>query len=204
MSAVERLGEGRPAPFAAMCLTGRFQPFHCDHLQLALHGLSLAARLLIGITNPDPDRRVAHPSSPHRHLDEANPLSFAQRSSLVDAALRAAGVPAERFGILPFPLDEPLRWGQLLPPGTPQLVRVFGDWEREKARRFAAAGFPPLVLQGDPANRASATDIRRRIRRGEAWHDEVPAGARELLTQWLRDPATGAAFAMPGTAHDDA
>ena len=33
MSAVERLGEGRPAPFAAMCLTGRFQPFHCDHLQ---------------------------------------------------------------------------------------------------------------------------------------------------------------------------
>lgn len=194
-------GRGAPA-CAVICLTGRFQPFHRDHLELALHGLSLAARLVVGITNPDPARRVAHPSSAHRHLDAANPLAFAQRAALVDAALRAAGVGADRYSILPFPLDEPARWAQLLPPGTPQLVRVFSDWEREKVRRFAAAGFPPRVLEGDPAQRVAATEIRRRIGSGEAWEHEVPAGARELLAGWLRDPATAAAFAagtMGGT-----
>jgi cytidyltransferase-like protein len=184
----------------AVCLTGRFQPFHRDHLELARHGLTLAERLVVGITNPDPAARVAHPASAHRHLDESNPLDYAQRAALVQAALHAAGVPASRYAILPFPLDEPGAWASLLPPGTPQLVRVFGDWEREKVRRFAASAFPPIVLQGDPVTRLSATDIRRDIRAGEPWQTQLPDGARELLADWLRDPAVRRRFAMPGTA----
>jgi hypothetical protein len=81
---------------------------------------------------------------------------------------------------------------------------VFSDWEREKVRRFAAAGFPPRVLQGDPERRVAATEIRRRIVAGEPWDAEVPAGARELLAAWLRQPATAAAFASPGTVRADA
>lgn len=194
-----RPGDGHgAAPLPAVCFTGRFQPLHCDHLDMALHGLALARRLIVGITNPDPARRVAHAASAHRHLAESNPLSFAQRSRLVEAALHAAGVAAGRFDIVAFPLDEPSAWARLLPAGTPQLVRVFSDWEREKARRFAAAGYPPIVLEGDPARRATATEIRRLIRCGEAWQDQVPAGARELLEEWLRDAAWRTTFSMPG------
>lgn len=170
--------------FELLAVTGRFQPFHVDHLALVRHALGLAARVLIGITNPDGAARAAHPTSAHRHLADANPYSYAQREQLIDAALRADGIDAARVRIVAFPLDEPQRWPALLPPGTPQLVRIYSDWEREKARRFAAAGYPPRVLQGDPATRVTATEIRRRLAAGEPWQHWVPPGARELLAEW--------------------
>ena len=63
--------------------------------------------------------------------------------------------------------------------------RVFSDWEREKVRRFAAAGYPPLVVEGDPANRVTAMEVRRALVAGEAVPGSVPVGARELLQSWL-------------------
>lgn len=172
-----------------LAVTGRFQPFHVDHLALVRHALDRAGQVVIGITNPDSAARVAHPASAHRHLASANPFDYAQRERLIAAALHADGIDAARYRIVAFPLDEPARWPALLPPGTPQLVRVFSDWEREKVRRFAAAGYPPLVLQGDPATRVSATGIRRCLASGEAWQHWVPPGARELLVDWVAQAA---------------
>jgi nicotinamide mononucleotide adenylyltransferase len=183
--------------YAAVAVTGRFQPFHNDHLALVLHALALAPRVVIGITNPDAADCREHPASAHRHLPAANPYSFEQRASLIAAAMSAAGVPPGRAAIVPFPLETPLRWSQLLPPGTAQLVRVFSDWEREKVRRFEAAGFPVIVLQGDSAGRLSATQVRAALSGGAPWQQWVPPGARELLAAWhagtpaLRE-ATGA------------
>jgi hypothetical protein len=96
----------------------------------------------------------------------------------------AADVDPARYDIVPFPLDEPARWPALVPGGTPQLVRVFTDWEREKLRRFEAAGYPVVALQGDPARRISATDIRAALASGAPWQHWVPPGARELLASW--------------------
>ena len=169
-----------------LAFTGRFQPFHVDHLAMARLAFDRAFRVVFGVTNPDPTEHAAHPASPHRHLASANPFSYAQRASLIAASLRADGIVESRFCILPFPLDEPARWPGLLPPGTPQLVRVFSEWEREKSRRFAAAGYPPVILQGDLGSRISATDIRRCLHSGEPWQHWVPPGARELLREWVR------------------
>lgn len=175
-----------------LAFTGRFQPFHVDHLAMARYAFDRAFRVVFGVTNADPTEREAHPASSHRHLASANPFSYAQRSSLIAASLRADGIVDSRFSIVPFPLDEPARWPALLPPGTPQLVRVFSEWEREKSRRFAAAGYPPMVLQGDLGSRICATDIRRCLQSGEPWQHWVPLGARELLREWLRrQPLTG-------------
>jgi cytidyltransferase-like protein len=187
----------RHGRFAAVAVTGRFQPFHNDHLALVRHALALAPRVVIGITNPDATERRAHPASAHRHLPDANPYSFEQRASLVAAALRAAGVGSGRFAIVPFPLEAPQRWSQLLPPGTVQLVRVFSDWEREKVRRFEAAGFPVVVLSGDTTGRLSATRVRAALAAGEPWQQWVPPGARELLASWhgATPTASGAASA---------
>ncbi len=167
-----------------LAITGRFQPFHNDHLALVRYALERAERVAIGITNPDPATRQAHPASGHRHLAAANPFSYAQRRELIAAALLTDGCERSRFAIMPFPLDEPRHWPTILPLGTPQLVRVFSDWEREKVRRFSAAGFPVCVLAGDAARRISASDIRAAMTRREPWQHWVPPGARELLASW--------------------
>lgn len=177
-------------PLSLVAFTGRFQPFHRDHLEMVGHALRLASKVVIGITNPDASKREPHPSSKHRHLAESNPLTCAQRKQLVVAALQAEGMEPSRFDIVPFPLDEVQRWPELIPLGTPQLVRVFSDWEREKVRRFAAAGYPPIVIEGNPATRLEATAVRRAMAASGRVPDDVPPGARELLSGWL-DPVTG-------------
>ncbi len=178
---------GTPAVAAddVVVVTGRFQPFHVQHLELVLFALDRAAHVLVGVTNPEPEQRRAHPASAHRHLASANPYTYPQRRTAIDAALRAAGVDPSRYSIAPFPLDAPDRWAELVRPGTPQLVRVYSDWEREKVRRFEVAGYPPIVLEGEAATRVSGTEIRRRIAAGEAWQDLVPPGAREVVQSWL-------------------
>lgn len=181
-----------------VAFTGRFQPFHRDHLAMVRHALGLAEQVVIGITNPDGAPRTAHPSNAHRHLAEANPYTYAQREQLVRAALDADGIAAARCRILPFPLETPAAWPAILPPGTPQLVRVFTAWEQEKVRRFAEAGYPPIVVEGDLATRLTATDVRRRLAAGEGAPDSVPPGARELLMAW--DDAARAA-GREGAAH---
>ena len=181
-----------------VAFTGRFQPFHRDHLAMVRHALAIATHVVIGITNPDGAPRAAHPANAHRHLDEANPYSYAQREQLVTAALQADGIAAARYRIVPFPLDAPAEWPAIVPPGTPQLVRVFTDWEREKVRRFAAAGYPPIVIEGDIATRLTATEVRRCLAAGEGAPDSVPPGARELLVAWT---AATRAAGREGAAH---
>jgi len=172
------------ARLGLIAVTGRFQPFHRDHLDLVQQALAIADRVRIGVTNADATALRPHPASPHRHLASANPYSFEQRRQLIDAALGAAGVAAARYEIVPFPLDEPGHWPAIMPPGTPQLVRVFSDWEREKVRRFAAAGYPPRVLTGNATTRVSGSDIRVAIQARQPWQHWVPPGTRELLQRW--------------------
>lgn len=168
-----------------VAFTGRFQPFHSQHLEMVRFALQRATRVLIGITNPEDDHHEHHPTSSHRHLDESNPLSVSQRQQLIEAALFEDGISASCWQVFPFPLDRCECWPLLIPPGTPQLVRVFSAWEREKVRRFEAAGYPPLVVEGDLANRLSASEIRQTIRTSGRVPESVPLGARELLGSWL-------------------
>jgi nicotinamide mononucleotide adenylyltransferase len=172
-----------------LAVTGRFQPFHVDDLELLRWAFARAARVLIGITNPSAEVRRAHPASTHRHRADASPWSDTERAALIRAALAAAAIDAARYEIVPFPLEERARWAALVPAGTPQLVRVFSDWEREKLQRFEAAGYPVVALHGDAARRVSASDIRAALAAGAAWQHWVPPGARELLASWTATPA---------------
>jgi len=168
-----------------IAFTGRFQPFHCQHLEMVQFALQRASKVLIGITNPEDKNYEYHPSSSHRHLAESNPLSVIQRQQLIEAALSEDGILGSRWRVIAFPLDRPGCWPSLIPPRTPQLVRVFSAWEREKVRRFEAAGYPPLVVDGDSANRLSASDVRHSMRTTRQVPASVPPGAREWLGRWL-------------------
>lgn len=165
-----------------VALTGRFQPFHSDHLELAHEALRLSRRLLIGITNPDARSLRALPDNRHRHLASANPFSYLERVRMIRAALEAASVAAQRFEIVPFPLETPEACATYIPRGTPQLVRVHSQWERTKARRLQEAGYPVLLLTR-AEKRISASRIRAAIASSEPWESQVPPGVKEVLLE---------------------
>jgi cytidyltransferase-like protein len=165
------------------CVTGRFQPVHRQHLELFELALRDADHLIVAVTNPDRRARHAEPTSAHRHLPEANPFSYFERARLLRAALDGAGL-GSRSTIVPFDLTRPDCWPDYVPPAARQFVRVYSDWERDKAARLSAAGYPVTVIEGDPAGRITATGIRARLGGDPGdWADAVPPAVVPLLAE---------------------
>lgn len=163
----------------AACVTGRFQPIHVEHLRLMHQIAERGEQLIIGITNPR-GRETAAAESAHRHLAGANPLTFAQRTELIAAAL---GDLTHR--VIAFDLDAPASWPSLVPLSVIQVVGVKGDWERAKLRRFAAAGYRTrAVAARDPGCCSSA--VRAALAAGSSdWKALVPAATIPLLETML-------------------
>lgn len=166
------------------CVTGRFQPVHQQHLELIEMALGRAEQAIIAITNPDAHSRHFNPASSHRHTCEANPFSYFERLTLLDAALRARGW-ADRIMVVPFDLTRASCWTEYVPLEALQVVRVFSDWEREKARLLRNAGYSVWELRGDPATRLHASDIRIALSAEADWTRLVPDATIPLLRAML-------------------
>ena len=164
-----------------IAITGRFQPFHRDHLELVRIGLDRATRVIIGITNPDDRSLRPVETSPHRHLGTANPFTYYERQRMIRNSLLGDGVAAADFGIVPFPLDVPSVWHSYVPVGTAQLVRLFSAWEQDKARRLREAGYEVVEIEGDMQTRIAATAIRTAIANGSSWRNLVPRGTSDVI-----------------------
>jgi nicotinamide mononucleotide adenylyltransferase len=164
------------------CVTGRFQPVHSQHLELFALALRECAHLVVAVTNPDTSARHAEPTSAHRHTSAANPFTYFERVRLLTAALRGAGL-AERTTVVPFDLTRPDVWPQYVPPHARQFVRVYSAWERDKAARLAAV-YPVTVLEGDPAAKVDAADIRELLA-GTGWTAAVPPATVPVLRELL-------------------
>jgi nicotinamide-nucleotide adenylyltransferase len=168
------------------CVTGRFQPVHEQHLELAGIALAECEHVIVAVTNPDPGAWHAEPSSAHRHTASANPFTFFERARLLAAALAAQGW-TQRTTVVPFDLTQRASWPKYVPAGARQYVRAYSEWEREKARWFESAGYAVTLLAGDEGARRSASEIRARMARGGRWQPLVPAATVALLEQFLRE-----------------
>lgn len=173
--------------FELACVTGRFQPLHLDHLELMLLARAGSRHLVVGITNPDPRGRAPDERSAHRHLASANPFTYRERLRMVESALRAGGVAAEDFDVVPFPLDAPEVWHHYVPREAVQFVRALGPWERAKAERLAAAGYVVRSLSPPVGTVRSGTAVRTALSAGaDSWRAEVPAAVATLVEGFLR------------------
>ena len=163
---------------------GRFQPFHNQHLEYVLSGKRLCDHLVIGITNPFPERAQFSSESPHRHTNDANPYSFFSRYQMVRNSLLLEGLTAEAFTIVPLCLFSTHEWSQVLPPKdqTQFYVRVFSDWERKKISDFRDLGYSIIEIDPGVTKRMTATEVRERIARGGDWSSLVPAGTFAMLS----------------------
>jgi len=153
---------------------GRFQPLHLGHLEYLLAGARTCDVLVVGITNPDPTLTEFEPSDPRRGSAEANPFTFYERYLMVEGALREAGVAAESLRIVPFPHGTPERLHHYAPRDALHLLTVYDDWGEVKLHRFKQIGCPVRVLWRRSEKVTSGSEVRRRIRSGEAWEHLVP------------------------------
>jgi nicotinamide-nucleotide adenylyltransferase len=167
------------------CVTGRFQPVHRQHVELFEIALAHCDHLVVAITNPDAGARHADPASAHRHTSAANPFTFFERARLLGAVLGERGI-ADRATVVPFDLTRPQRWPEYVPLAATHFVRAYSEWERRKAGQLGDAGYAVTLLDGDPHQKLSATEVRRLLREGDArWQEHLPAATVPVLTDLL-------------------
>ena len=168
------------------CVTGRFQPFHCQHLELFDYVLDRCDHLLVAITNPDTGGRHEEPTSEHRHTSAANPFTYYERARLLGAVLAERGT-ASQTTVVPLDLTRPVHWSDYVPLRARHYVRVYSDWERHKADLLRDAGYAVTVLDGDPRRKLSASSVRRMLSEGDTWVEAVPAVTIQVLREFLDD-----------------
>jgi nicotinamide mononucleotide adenylyltransferase len=168
------------------CFTGRFQPFHIQHLEVLIALSHKFERIIIGITNPDLDNLQAHNASQHRHTDEANPFSFDARRKIIQeslAGLKNSEVSNVEIEIVPFDLTSPQTWA--VPAETEFALRIFSPWEASKLNLFSENGYKTLELMA-PEKKISASDIRNSLSvNDDYWKSVViPEAIPMIQAEW--------------------
>lgn len=167
------------------CVHGRFQPFHHGHLEYALRAKRRCARLVVGITNPDPARARAESGSPHRHLPGSNPFTYLERAVMIRDALLDEGVPPRDFLLVPFPIQDLDLLPHYAPRDARHFVRVYSEWEREKVRRLRSLGLRLEILDPGKEKETSGEEVRRLLRTDERWERLVPEATANVVREIL-------------------
>jgi nicotinamide-nucleotide adenylyltransferase len=166
------------------CFTGRFQPFHNQHLEVLSALSQKFDRIILGITNPDVTNLQKHSASQHRHTDDANPFSYDSRFKIIEDSIAGRSeLMATKIEIIRFDLTNPESWQ--VPAGTVFALRIFSPWEVSKLALFSDLGFETLELPA-PEIKLSASDIRKSLVANEStWESLVAPGAISMIrSEW--------------------
>ena len=166
---------------------GRFQIFHNEHLEYVLAAKARCARLIVGITSPDPSCSPVEAADPARSAAAANPCSYYERMQMVESVLLEAGVPREEFDIVPFPIGKPELISCYIPQDACIFVTVLDQWGHTKVQRLRDAGYRVEVLWERDKKGVSSTMLRSMIQSGEEWDKFVPDATYRYLAAFNID-----------------
>lgn len=140
---------------------GRFQPFHNSHLECLKQIAKETENIIIGIG-----------SAQHSHTKE-NPFNINERQIMVEMSVRKN---LEHYIIVPIPdIGNYSRWVEHVEQLCPHFdVAYTGNVIVREL--FEKKGYEVKTPEtpNNPVRFASASEIRRRISRGENWRDYVP------------------------------
>lgn len=175
-------GKGEDKVRETGVIHGRFQILHNDHLKYLLAGKERCRHLVIGITNPDPTLTREDNADPDRSSKDANPLTYYERYGMIRRAMAAEGL-REEISIVPFPINFPELYHHYLPLDAVFFLTIYDRWGERKRQLFEELGLETEVLWRRPLSEKGlrASDIRRRIARGEDWEHLVPRAVAEYL-----------------------
>jgi len=180
-------------PVDTAVIHGRFQPLHVGHLEYLLAGKRTCRRLVVGITNPDPEAVVAEPTDPQRGLSSSNPCTFYERYLMLEDALVEARVPRSRFQIVPFPHGRPHLLSHYAPAHALYLLTIYDEWGEAKLARFQQLELAVHVMWRRSEKVTSGSAIRALIAADDSrWEALVPPAVarvihRQGIAQRLRD-----------------
>lgn len=165
---------------------GRFQILHNDHLKYLMAGKVRCRHLVVGVTNPDPTLTREDHADPERSLLSSNPLTYFERYTLLQAALREKGLSNDDYSIVPFPINLPDLYPHYVPMDAVFFLTIYDPWGERKLAKFQALGLQTEILwRKSPAEKGvSASQVRERMILGEPWENMVPLSAVRLLKAW--------------------
>lgn len=165
---------------------GRFQILHNDHLKYIMAGKQRCRKLVIAITNPDPELVLPESANSHRGTPAANPLTYYERYQLVQTAMEEAGQNPSSFSIVPLPISMPERYQYYVPLDAVFFLTIYDDWGRRKQQYFNSLGLNIDVLWDVPlsAKGINGTHVRHLMTTGKDWEIYVPRGVADLLKKW--------------------
>lgn len=155
---------------------GRFQMLHLGHMEYLLEAKKRCCFLVIGVSNPDPGLIRYEDACPHRSADTANPLTFYERSRMIDGALAEAGIDRSEFMIVPMPINYPDRIRYYVPSDGEFFLTIYDEWGWKRKEIIESLGYKTTVLwvRDDSSRISSGTEIREKMMSGEDWSHLVP------------------------------
>lgn len=162
---------------------GRFQVLHNEHLEYISAAFRRCEHLVIGIANPERDHVLDAQSPGHRGLESENPLTFLERSRMIQSVLLARCVEPTRWTIVPFPIDTPQRLPEYLPRHAVCMTTICDEWNLTKVQVLRRLGYAVDVLfDRRGCLRVHGRTLRESIRCGdERWRDWVPLEVQRYL-----------------------
>ena len=141
---------------------GRFQPFHLGHLEAVKYILERVDDLIVIVG-----------SAQDSHTIE-NPFTAGERITMIQLALRKAGIQGDRFSIIPLPDDEFHKvWVSHLLSQTPSFDIVFTN-EPLTFRLLKEAGLKVERIPMFNRTKFTSTEVRKRMLTGGTWRELVP------------------------------
>ena len=150
---------------------GRFQPFHYGHL----HAIQTIIK--------ECDELVLVVGSAQMSHEPDNPFTAGERLEMIRAALDAAGVPPDRYLIIPIP-DAPAHrvWVSAVESQTPRFDTVYSNQSLTR-RLLIEAGYDVRRIEMYERGKYEATEIRRRILEAQDWSDLVPPEVYRIVLE---------------------
>jgi len=148
---------------------GRFQPFHLGHLHAVRYALERVEELCILV------------GSAEKSHQPDNPFTAGERVYMIKAALEEANIDCRRVLIIPLP-DAYAHsiWVASVKATVPKFDVVFSN-DPLTRRLFQEEGFTVLDIPFYERSTFSATEVRRRMLKGEAWEELVPKSVAKII-----------------------
>ncbi len=164
---------------------GRFQPLHNDHLKFILVAFERAELMYVGITNPDTSLTAADGADSNRSQRAANPCTYFERLEMVRLALMEAGIPQERFRVVPFPINFPELLTSYCPAHAVFFHTIYDAWGDRKLELMQGAGLQVELLWKKPEAEKgiNASQIRSAIVAQQPWQHLVPRTVAQYLIE---------------------